>query len=167
MTCEPHPSCHRCYAGIPEFLRTDLPSAPKSMNIRREEIEHEASGDGLRERGTRGVVEGSVVEWDEDGSNVRAGPNKRFYESCRKECGAHMLPNAFWEVQNFCVQQMLPRDGMHAIDLGAIIRLIMAILLKYWNCVEIILDIEGLAAKRLEERMRRCLAVREGPDVQW
>ena len=151
MTCEPHPSCHRCYAGIPEFLRTDLPSAPKSMNIRREEIEHEASGDGLRERGIRGVVEGSVVEWDEDGSNVRAGPNKKFYESCRKECGAHMLPNAFWEVQNFCVQQMLPRDGMHAIDLGAIIRLIMAILLKYWNCVEKILDIEGLAAKRLEE----------------
>ena len=167
MTCEPHPSCHRCYAGIPEFLRTDLPSAPKSMKIRREEIEHEASGDGLRERGTRGVVEGSVVEWDEDGSNVRAGPNKRFYESCRKECGAHMLPNAFWEVQNFCVQQMLPRDGMHAIDLGAIIRLIMAILLKYLNCVEKILDIEGLAAKRLEERMRRCLAVREGPDGQW
>ena len=130
--------------------------------------EHEASGDGLRERGTRGVVEGSVVEWDEDGSNVRAGPNKRFYESlaCRKECGAHMLPNAFWEVQNFCVQQMLPRDGMHAIDLGALIRLIMAILLKYLNCVEIILGIEGLAAKKLEERMRRCLARREGPDGQ-
>ena len=77
MTCEPHPSCHRCYAGIKEFLRTDLPTAPKSMNIRREEIEHEASGDGLRERGMRGVVEGSVVEWDEDGSNVRAGPNKK------------------------------------------------------------------------------------------
>ena len=70
------------------------------------------------------------------------------------------------EVQNFCVQQMLPRDGMHAIDLGAIIRLIMVILLKYLFCVEIILDIEGLA-KRLEERMRRCLAVREGPDGQW
>ena len=38
MTCEPHPSCLRCYAGIPEFLRTDLPSAPKSMKIRREEL---------------------------------------------------------------------------------------------------------------------------------
>ena len=34
------------------------------------------SGDGLRERGTRGIVEGSVVEWDGDGSNVRAGPTK-------------------------------------------------------------------------------------------
>ena len=38
MTCEPHPSCHRCYAGIAEYLRTDLPSAPKSMKIRREEL---------------------------------------------------------------------------------------------------------------------------------
>ena len=131
MTCEPHPSCHRCYAGIKEFLRTDLLTAPKSMTLRREEIEHEASGDGLRERGIRGVVEGSVVEWDEDGSNVRAGPNKKFYDSCRKECGAHLTYNAFWEVQRFCVQQMLPRDGMHAIDLGAIIRLILAILRKF------------------------------------
>ncbi len=58
-------------------------------------------------------------------------------------------------------------DGMHAIDLGALIRLIIAILLKYWNCVEKILGIEGLAAKRLEERMLRCFAVREGPDGQW
>ena len=56
---------------------------------------------------------------------------KKFYESCRKECGAHLTYNAFWEVQNFCVQQMLPRDGMHAIDLGAIIRLILAILRKF------------------------------------
>jgi hypothetical protein len=166
-TCEPHPSCHRCYAGIPEFLRTDLPSAPKSMNKRQEEIEHEASGDGLRERGTRGVVEGGVVEWDKDGANVRAGPNKRFYESYRKECGAHMSYNSFWEVPNFCVQQMLPRDGMHAIDLGAVIRLILAMLRKLWVCVEQILNVEGLAAKKLEERMHLCLARREGPDGQW
>ena len=85
----------------------------------------------------------------------------------QKGSGAHMLPNAFWEVQNFCVQQMLPRDGMHAIDLGAIVRLIVAIILKYFMCVETILDIEGLAAKRLEERMRRCLDRRAGPDGQW
>ena len=61
---------------------------------------------------------------------------------------------------------MLPRDGMHAIDLGAIIRLILAILRKYWICVELILEMEGLAAKKLEARMRRCLARREGPDGQ-
>ncbi len=131
---------------------------------------HETSGDGMRERGTRGVVEGSVVEWDEDGANVRADPNKRFYDSRRKECGAHMTYTAFWEVSNFCVQQMLPRDGMHAIDLGAIIRL-MEMLRKFWVCVEQILNVEGFAAKELEERMHRCLALRRrvclGPDGQW
>ena len=61
---------------------------------------------------------------------------------------------------------MLPRDGMHAIDLGAIIRLIMAILMKYFECVEKILGMEGLAASRLEARMRRCLAHGDGPDGQ-
>ncbi len=70
-----------------------------------------------------------------------------------------MTYNAFWEVPNFCVQQML-RDGMHAIDHGAIIRLILAIHRKFWMCVELILNMEGLAAKKLEERMRRCLARR-------
>ena len=64
MTCEPHPSCHRCPAGVKEFLRTDLPAAPKSMRARQTEITAAATGDGLRERGLRGVVEGSVVEWD-------------------------------------------------------------------------------------------------------
>ena len=48
MTCEPHPSCHRCYAGIKEFLRTDLPTAPKSMNIRREEKRHRLLDGNLR-----------------------------------------------------------------------------------------------------------------------
>jgi hypothetical protein len=67
-----------------------------------------------------------------------------------KECGAHPTYNAFWAVQHFCVQLMLPCDGMHAIDLGAIIRLILAILMKYFECVEKILSMEGLAASRLE-----------------
>ncbi len=59
------------------------------------------------------------------------------------------------------------RDGMHAIDLGAIIRLILAILRKFFECVERILDMERLAGKKLGERMRQCLARREGPDGQW
>ena len=71
-----------------------------------------------------------------------------------------------YDIQRF-LGCMLPRDGMHAIDLGAIIRLILAILRKFWVCVELILNMEGLAAKKLEERMRRCLARREGPDGQW
>ncbi len=64
----------------------------------------------------------------------------------------------------------LARDEMQAIDLRAITRLIMAILvlLKYFECVEKILDMEGLAAlqSRLEARMNCCLALREGPDGQ-
>ena len=78
-----------------------------------------------------------------------------------------MTDNAFWEVPIFCVQQILPRDGMHAIDLGAIIRLILAILRRFLVCVELILNMEGLAAKKLEERMRWCLARCEDPDGQW
>ncbi len=72
-TCEPLLSCHRCPAGIFEFLRTDLPFAPKSMLVRKDEIIYEASGEGLRDRG---VVDGCIVDGDEDGSNVHPGPNK-------------------------------------------------------------------------------------------
>jgi hypothetical protein len=70
----------------------------------------------------------------------------------------------FWSVQHFCVHQMLSRDGMHATDLGAILRLIMA---AHGHTPEIlrvcqkILDMEGLAAmaaSRLEARIRWCLA---------
>ena len=136
------------------------------MRARQEQITFEASGDGLRERGAAGVVDGSVVEWDEDGSNVRPGPNASKYESVRKECGAHILPNAFWKIPNFDVQQMLPRDGMHAFDLGAIMRLISAILLKYFICAEEDMDMEGLAASRMEARFRMYLARRAGPDDQ-
>jgi hypothetical protein len=136
------------------------------MRARQEQITFEASGDGLRERGAGGVVDGSVVEWDEDGSNVRPGPNASKYESVRKECGAHILPNAFWKIPNFDVQQMLPRDGMHAFDLGALIRLIIAILLKYFICAEEEMDMEGLAASRMEARLRMYLACSAGPDGQ-
>jgi hypothetical protein len=130
-----------------------------------EEITFAASGDGLREQGAR-LPDGGVVEWDEDGFNVRPGPNASKYESVRKQCGAHLTFNAFWKVKHFCVQQMLPRDGMHAIDLGALIRLICAILWKYYYCAEQQMDMEGLAAARLEERLRMYLARRDGPDGQ-
>ncbi len=107
--CEPAPSCHRCPAGVLEFLRTDLPFAPKNMRARQQEITSGASGDGLLERGEWGVVDGSVVEWDEDGSNLCPDPNATKYESVRKECGAHLLYNAFWKIKHFCVQQIAPR----------------------------------------------------------
>ncbi len=61
------------------------------------------------------------------------------------------------------------RDGMHQIDLGAIIRLILAMVYNFFHCVDDILDVAGLAAaNRLGERMRKslCLAHRSGPDGQ-
>ncbi len=79
MTCEPHPFCHRCPARVLEFLRTELPVATKIMSVRQDEITEKAFGDGLQARGMRSVVPSSVVDWDEDCSNVRPGPNARHY----------------------------------------------------------------------------------------
>ncbi len=61
---------------------------------------------------------------------------------------------------------MLPRDGMHAVDPGALIRLIIAILLKYFFHAEEDMDMEGLAASRIKARLRMYLACRAGPDGQ-
>ena len=68
--------------------------------------------------------------------------NKRFRESAR----AQLVFNAFWNIQHFCVHQMLMRDPMHQIDLGAIVHLIRAILRNFQECAEIALDKVGLAA---------------------
>ncbi len=61
---------------------------------------------------------------------------------------------------------MLMRDPMHKIDLGAILYLIKAILRKFNECVETTLDVCGLAAKRLGQRVRLMLAKRNGRDGQ-
>jgi hypothetical protein len=101
MTCESALSCLRCHAGIKEFLRTDLPVAPKIMSVRQAEMTAKASGDGLLYRGVQHMVDGSVVDWDEDGSNIRPGPNAIHYDTSRIECGAHFLYNAFWQSSTF------------------------------------------------------------------
>jgi hypothetical protein len=55
---------------------------------------------------------------------------------------------------------------MHAIDLGVIITLIRAILRAFLETVELVLDINGRAAAKLEARFRNILARRTGPDGQ-
>ena len=127
-----------------------------------------ASGDGLRALGLRGMGSGPVVEWNDDGSCVRPGPEYRHYEAGRAECGAHLLFNAFWAISHCCVHQLLLKDCMHQIDLGVIIRLIMAILKKYWECVLQFLKegSEGLAANKLAARLRKALERRIGQDKQ-
>ena len=140
----------------------------KTTSDRREAITAAASGDGLRQLGLRGMKGGKVVEWNADGSCVRPGPEASHYEAGRAECGAHLLFNAFWAVSHCCVHQLLMRDSMHQIDLGVIIRLIMAILKRYWECVLQFLEegAEGLAAKKLGERLRKALDRRSGSDNQ-
>ena len=107
-----------------------------------------------------------MVEWNEDGSGVRPGPEKIHYEISRAECGAQLLFNAFWAVANCCIHQLLMKDPMHQIDLGVIVRLIMAILRNYWECVLQFLKEgnEGLAAKKLQARLNMVLARRTGQD---
>ena len=55
---------------------------------------------------------------------------------------------------------------MHAIDLGVIITLIRAILRALFELVELLLDIDGCAAAKLEARFRNVLAHRAEPDGQ-
>ena len=140
----------------------------KTTSDKRAAITAAASGDGLRTLGMRRMGLGAVVEWNEDGSCVRPGPESSHYEAGRAECGAHLLFNAFWAVLHCCVHQLLMRDSMHQIDLGIIIRLIMAILKKYWECVLQFFPegSEGLAAKKLEARLRKLLGRRTGQDGQ-
>jgi hypothetical protein len=136
----------------------------KTTTSRKEAILKAASGQDLV---VRGVQTGEpVVQWKEDGSDTAPGPKAAHYESVRKEVGAHLLYNAFWLVNHFCVHQMLMRDRMHTIDLGVIVTLIKAIMRKFYECVEIFLDKEGLAASKLETRFKNVLATRTGPDNQ-
>ena len=108
-----------------------------------------------------------VVDWSEAPYRVHTpGPNTSKYERFRELAGAHLVFNAFWQIQHFCVHQMLMRDPMHQIDLGAIIHLIKAILRKFNECVEAALEKYGLAAKRLGQRFRLMLAHHNGRDGQ-
>ena len=47
----------------------------------------------MRASGLRGMGDGSVVDWDEDGSNVRPGQEASHYEVAIKECGAPEVGN--------------------------------------------------------------------------
>jgi hypothetical protein len=55
---------------------------------------------------------------------------------------------------------------MHQVDLGVIVHLIRAILRKFEECVEKVLDIPGRAVVRLQARFELMLAKRKGADGQ-
>ncbi len=50
-----------------------------------------------------GVSDVVVVDWNEDGSGTRPGPEADHYEAAGKECGAHLFFNAFWWIPKFCM----------------------------------------------------------------
>ena len=139
--------------------------ASKSGRERQHDITRAAAGKGLHLRGMK--LGAPVVDWGEAPDHVHSPrPNSANYERFRESAGAHLVFNAFWQIQHFCVHQMIMRDPMHQIDLGAIMHLIRAILRKFAECVEAALDKVGLAAKRLGERFRLMLAKRSGRDGQ-
>ena len=114
---------------------------------------------------------GSVVDWGgkngpTDIPSHSPGPQANHYEYFRDRCGAHLVYNAFWNVANFCVHQMIMRDPMHQVDLGAIVHLIRAILRKFQECVETILQAPGLAASKLQKRFDLLLSQRDCYDGQ-
>ncbi len=160
FTDESAPSCHSCTANKKQFLATDCPLAMKITKDTRAAVTAAASGDGLRALGMQQMGRGPVVEWNEDDSCVRPGPESSHYEAGRSECGAHLLFNAgaFRTVAHCCVHQLLMRDSLHQIDLGVIIRLIMAILRKYWDDVLQFLkdESDGLAAKNCRSGFASC-----------
>ena len=89
----------------------------------------------------RGGSDDPVVEFGEDCSFHRPGPNSTYYEDAWPICGAHLVFNALWLISNFCVHQILMRDGLHAIDVGIIITHIRAILQEFLEILGSVLDI--------------------------
>jgi hypothetical protein len=93
----------------------------KSTAIRRRAVEQAAAGQGRDIRGMQ--AGGSVVDFGQHPDRIHSpGPNASPYEQFRSQAGAHaahLIFNAFWTIPHFCVHQMLMRDPMHQVDLGA------------------------------------------------
>ena len=101
-----------------------------------------------------------VVEWHPQTKEMVPGPASRFYESGRKRAGCHLVYNAFWAIQGFCIHQMCMRDPMHQMDKGVIVQLLKAILHLYYEQVESVMGEAGLAAKKLTTRLSAALGSR-------
>ena len=96
-----------------------------------------------------------VVTWHPQTKEMVPGPASKYYESGRKRAGCHLLFNAFWAIQGFCIYQMCMRDPMHQMDKGVIVQLLKAILHLYYEQVESVMGEAGLAAKTLTTRLQQ------------
>ncbi len=98
----------------------------KSTAIRRRAVEQAAAGEGTDIRGMQ--VGSSIVDFGEHPDRIHSpDPYASHYEQFHSQAGAHLIFNAFWTIQHFCVHQLLMRDPMHQADLEAIVHLIRAI----------------------------------------
>jgi len=101
-----------------------------------------------------------VVTWHPQTKEMVPGPASRFYQSSRLRAGCHLVYNAFWAIQGFCIYQMCMRDPMHQVDKGVIVQLLKSILRLYSEQVESVLGKAGLAAKKLTARLTAALGSR-------
>ena len=82
----------------------------------------EAAGNGI-----------PVVEFNAQGKKTIPGPKAKFYEASRQRAGTHLVFNAFWLVNTFCLYQMHMRDSLHQVDHGIIVHILRAILRLFWG----------------------------------
>ena len=101
-----------------------------------------------------------VVNWDEETKKMTPGPSSGSYEASRKKAGCHLIWNAFWAINGFCIYQMCMRDPMHQIDKGVIVTLLKAILRLYFEQIDSVMNCAGSAAKKLTERLIKALGAR-------
>ena len=118
----------------------------------RQAVEDEVAGNNTGGR--------PVVTWNPQTKEMIPGPASRYYNSSRLRAGCHLVYNAFWAIQGFCIYQMCMRDPMHQVDKGVIVQLLKSILRLYSEQVESVLGKAGLAAKKLTARLTAALGSR-------
>jgi hypothetical protein len=150
--------CHRCHSSRKDFLETKKWARQKTTWEAKTAVLNAAAGAHSNGK--------PVLEWDGDGRR-KAGPGVKGYDRVRKLAGAHLVQNAFWLAQGFCVYQMCMRDPMHQIDHGVIIYLLRAILWRYVESVEKKLQVPfRTAAQKLTARLNMVLGARTGENGQ-
>jgi len=134
-----------------DFLSTDNAPA-RTTTAHRQAVDDEVAGNNTGGR--------PVVTWLPQTKEMVPGPASKYYESGRKRAGCHLVFNAFWAIQGFCIYQMCMRDPMHQMDKGVIVQLLKAILHLYHEQVESVMGQAGLAAKKMTARLSAALGSR-------
>ena len=122
-------------------------------------VQDRAAGNGTR-----------LVDWYAETKKMTPGPSAtrcaRNYESSRQKVGCHLVWNAFWAINGFCIFQMCMRDPiipMHQVDKGVVVTLLKGILLLYAeHCeqIETVMNSAGSAANKSTERINKALGSR-------